>query len=90
VETNAAAGLKFLVWREEDFMRQCGNDFGVIPRSFDDEKDLFCRIAAARINCKIRGGLESVFKRSGPGSRQENASKQKREGMTNAPCRHAR
>jgi hypothetical protein len=39
VETNAAAGLKFLVWREEDFLRQCGNDFGVIPRSFDDEKE---------------------------------------------------
>jgi hypothetical protein len=39
VETNAAAGLKFSVWREEDFMRQCGNDFGVIPRSFDDEKE---------------------------------------------------
>jgi hypothetical protein len=41
------------------------------------KKNLFCRIAAPEINCKIRGGLESVFKRSGPGSRQENASKQK-------------
>jgi len=37
-ETNAAAGLNFSLWREEDFMRQCGNDFGVIQRSFDDEK----------------------------------------------------
>jgi hypothetical protein len=27
------------VWREEDFVRQCGNDFVVIPRSFDDEKE---------------------------------------------------
>jgi hypothetical protein len=39
VETNAAAGLKFSVWREEDFMRHCGNDFGVIPRSLFGEKE---------------------------------------------------
>jgi hypothetical protein len=39
VETNAAAGLKFSVWREEDFMRQCENDSGVISRSFFDEKE---------------------------------------------------
>jgi hypothetical protein len=39
VEANAAAGLKVLVWREEDFMWQCENDFRVIPRSFDDEKE---------------------------------------------------
>jgi len=28
------------MWREEDFMRRCGNDFWVIPRGFDDEKGL--------------------------------------------------
>jgi hypothetical protein len=39
VETNAAAGLKFSVWREEDFMRQCGSEFGVIPRSLFGEKE---------------------------------------------------
>jgi hypothetical protein len=39
VETNAAAGLKFAMWREEDFMRRCGIDFWVIPRSFFDEKE---------------------------------------------------
>jgi hypothetical protein len=56
------------------------------------KKNLFRRIADARINCKIRGGLESVFKPTGranarpttgsvgPGSRQENAPKPKREG----------
>jgi hypothetical protein len=27
------------VWREQDPMRQCGNGFRVIPRSFDDEKE---------------------------------------------------
>jgi hypothetical protein len=32
-------------------MWQCGNDFWVIPRSFDGEKNLFCRIAAPGINC---------------------------------------
>jgi hypothetical protein len=37
--TNAATGLNFWAWREEDFMRQCGNDFGVIPRSFHDQKE---------------------------------------------------
>jgi hypothetical protein len=39
METSAATGLKFWAWREEDFMRQCGNDFGVIPRSFHDQKE---------------------------------------------------
>jgi hypothetical protein len=33
------AGLNFPLWREEDFMWRCGNDFGVIPRSFDDQKE---------------------------------------------------
>jgi hypothetical protein len=37
--TNAAPGLNFSLWREEDFMRQCGNNFGVIPRSFRGEKE---------------------------------------------------
>jgi hypothetical protein len=32
-------GLNFWLWREEDFMRQCGNDFGVFPRLFDDQKE---------------------------------------------------
>jgi hypothetical protein len=31
--------LNFSLWPEEDFMRQCGNDFGVIPRSFHGEKE---------------------------------------------------
>jgi hypothetical protein len=37
--------LNFSLWREEDFMRQCGNDFEVIPRWFDGEK----RIEAAAL-----------------------------------------
>jgi hypothetical protein len=37
--TNAAPGLNFSLWREEDFMRQCGNNFEVIPRSFRGEKE---------------------------------------------------
>jgi hypothetical protein len=37
--TNAAAGLNFLVWREEDFMWRHGSDFGVIPRPFCGEKE---------------------------------------------------
>jgi hypothetical protein len=37
--TNAAGLLNFSLWREEDFMRQCGNDFGVIPRWFHGEKE---------------------------------------------------
>jgi hypothetical protein len=39
LSANAAAGLKFSMWREEDFMRRCGIDFWVIPRSFFDEKE---------------------------------------------------
>jgi hypothetical protein len=35
-------------------MRQRGNDFGVIPRSFDDENNQCCRIAAASINCDFQ------------------------------------
>ena len=34
-----AVVLRCGVWREEDFMRQRGNDFGVIPRSFHDQKE---------------------------------------------------
>jgi len=36
-------------------MWRCGNDFGVIPRPFDDEKGPVCRIAAATINCNFQG-----------------------------------
>jgi hypothetical protein len=35
---HAAPGLKFAMWREEDFVWQRGNDFWVIPRSFLGEK----------------------------------------------------
>src|ERR1035437_9552027 len=30
--------MRVAVWREQDLMRQCGIDLGVIPRSFHDEK----------------------------------------------------
>jgi hypothetical protein len=33
--------MQFAVWREQDAMRRCGNGFGVIPRSFRDEKESF-------------------------------------------------
>jgi hypothetical protein len=31
--------MQVAVWREQDAMRQCGNGFGVIARSFRDEKE---------------------------------------------------
>jgi hypothetical protein len=31
--------MQIRVWREQDAMRQCRNGFGVIPRSFGDEKE---------------------------------------------------
>jgi hypothetical protein len=31
--------MQFRLWRQRDAMRQCGNAFEVIPRSFDDEKE---------------------------------------------------
>jgi hypothetical protein len=51
--------LRFAVWREEDFMRQCGNDFGVIPRSFRDEKRIDSAALRPRALTAIFGrGLE--------------------------------
>jgi hypothetical protein len=32
--------MQVAVWREQDAMRQCRNGFGVIPRSFRDEKEI--------------------------------------------------
>jgi hypothetical protein len=32
--------MHFGLWRQRDPMRRCGNRFEVIPRSFDDEKEL--------------------------------------------------
>jgi hypothetical protein len=46
--------MHFALWRQRDAMRQCEIRFGVIPRSFDDEKDWFRLIAAASINCDFR------------------------------------
>jgi hypothetical protein len=56
--------MQFAIWREQDAMRQCGNGFGVIPRSFRDEKESFRLIAAASINCDFPAGLER-FSREG-------------------------
>jgi hypothetical protein len=39
-EPTSGPVLRFVVWREQDAMRQRKIDFGVIPRSFRDEKEL--------------------------------------------------
>jgi hypothetical protein len=31
--------MRIELWQEQDAMRQCKISFGVIPRSFDDEKE---------------------------------------------------
>jgi hypothetical protein len=31
--------MQIELWREQDAMRQRGTGFGVIPRSFDDQKE---------------------------------------------------
>jgi hypothetical protein len=31
--------MRIAVWQQQDAMRQCKIDFGVIPRSFRDEKN---------------------------------------------------
>jgi hypothetical protein len=56
-------------------MRQCKIDFGVIPRSFGDEKDRARLIAAASINCDFRTRLTAFSSEMAAGSRQESASK---------------
>jgi hypothetical protein len=37
-ETDAARRLEIWMWQQKDTMRHRGNDFGVIPRKFNDEK----------------------------------------------------
>src|SRR5258707_9849654 len=46
--------MRVSVWLEQDAMRPCKIRFGVIPRSFRDEKRLGL-IAADNINCDFRG-----------------------------------
>jgi hypothetical protein len=36
--------MRIAVWREQDAMRQRKIDFGVIPRSFRDEKNPFAAL----------------------------------------------
>src|SRR5256886_3089015 len=47
--------MRGAVWREQDAMRQCKIRFGVIPRSFRDEKVRPRLIAADNINCDFPG-----------------------------------
>jgi hypothetical protein len=47
--------MQISMWREQDAMRQSAISFGVIPRSFHDENNRFCLIAAVIINCDFRG-----------------------------------
>jgi hypothetical protein len=56
-------------------MRQCTIDFGVIPRSFGDEKDRSRLIAAASINCDFPTRFTALSSEVAAGSRNENASK---------------
>jgi hypothetical protein len=49
--------------------------FGVIARSFGDEKDRSRLIAAVSINCDFRTRLITFSSEVAAGSREENASK---------------
>ena len=63
-ETDAARKLEIWMWQQKDTMRQCGNDFGVIPRKLDDEK----RNDAAALQPRT---LTAIFRR---GPRRAEAS----------------
>jgi hypothetical protein len=67
--------MRVAVWREQDAMRQCKIDFGVIARSFGDEKDRSRLIAAVSINCDFRTRLIAFPSEVAAGSRKETVPK---------------
>ena len=81
--------LEFWIWRHKDGMRQCGNDFGVIPRKFDDEK----RNDAAALRPRALTAIfrRGIFRRHAAGRREARRVKNKKhEGAVNALRRHQR
>jgi hypothetical protein len=67
--------MRVAVWREQDAMRHRKIYFGVIARSFGDQKDRSRLIAAVSINCDFRTRLITFSSEVAAGSREENASK---------------
>jgi hypothetical protein len=84
--------LRFAVWREEDFMRQCGNDSEVIARSFRDGKRIdFASLRPRALTAIFGLGLERFQAKWLPvGVKKTRQNKNKRRNSKNALCREQR